>query len=87
MTGKDHHALVATHLTKFYGTSVGANLNAPLPTITGLGNHIGLVAAFLLKFYSHGGQWQGLDEPMHTIVSKARRGTAFGLCQSSTSLR
>jgi DNA (cytosine-5)-methyltransferase 1 len=32
------------------------------------------VAAFLMKYYSNGGQWQGLDEPMATIVSKARFG-------------
>lgn len=74
VTSKDHHALVAAHLTKFYGTSTGTDPRAPMPTVTGGGQHIGLVAAFLLKYYGSGGQWSALDEPMHTIVSKARMG-------------
>jgi DNA (cytosine-5)-methyltransferase 1 len=74
ITGKDHHAVVSAHLTKFYGTSTGSGLNSPVPTVTGGGGHIGLVVAFLMKYYSNGGQWQGLDEPMATIVSKARFG-------------
>jgi DNA (cytosine-5)-methyltransferase 1 len=27
-----------------------------------------------LKYYGQSGQWSGLDEPMHTIVTKARMG-------------
>ena len=38
------------------------------------GGHFGLVAAFLLKYYGSGGQWSGLPEPMHSIVTKARMG-------------
>lgn len=34
----------------------------------------GEVRAFLLKYYSEGGQWQGLDEPLHTIPTKHRLG-------------
>jgi DNA (cytosine-5)-methyltransferase 1 len=74
ITGRDTKALVAAHLTKFYGTSVGADLGGPVPTITRQGNHCGLVAAFLLKYYGQGGQWSAVDEPMHTIVAKARMG-------------
>lgn len=33
-----------------------------------------LVAAMLVKYYGTGGQWQSVDEPLHTIVSKARFG-------------
>jgi DNA (cytosine-5)-methyltransferase 1 len=78
VTSIDHHSLVAAHLTKFYGTNTGAELGAPMPTVTSGGGrgggHVGLVAAFLKKYYGSGSQWQGLDEPMHTIVSKARMG-------------
>lgn len=74
ITARDHHALVAASLTKFYGTSKGSSLGSPTPTVTASGNHLGLVAAFLLKYYGAGGQWQALDEPLHTIVAKARFG-------------
>ena len=74
ITGRDSHGLVAAHLTKFCSSSIGSDCRRPVPTITGQGEHIGLVAAFLLKYYGSGGQWSGLDEPMHTIVSRARMG-------------
>jgi DNA (cytosine-5)-methyltransferase 1 len=71
--GTDQKALVACHVTKFYGTSVGADLRDPAPTITGQGNHAGLVAAFLTKFY---GNATGSDprDPMHTVTSRDRFG-------------
>lgn len=76
VTGQDHHSLVAAHLTKFYGTSTGATLDGPMPTVTAGagGGHAGLVAAVLCKYYGSGGQWQAIDEPLHTVVSKARFG-------------
>lgn len=43
VTAQDHHALVAAFLTKWYGTSTGASLHAPTPTVTGGGEHLGLV--------------------------------------------
>jgi DNA (cytosine-5)-methyltransferase 1 len=33
-----------------------------------------LVHSFLIKFYSQGGQWQSLKDPMHTIPTKDRIG-------------
>lgn len=33
-----------------------------------------MVAAFLVLYYGEGGQWQKLDEPMKTVVTKARLG-------------
>ena len=63
-------------LEKFYGTATGAPLDAPLPTITGGGGrgggHAALVAAFLMRYHGQGGQWQGLDQPLHTIDTTAR---------------
>lgn len=76
VTATDHHSLVAAHLVKFYGTSTGADVRAPLGTITAGagGGHHGLVAAFLTKYYGEGSTAQALDEPLHTIVSRARFG-------------
>jgi DNA (cytosine-5)-methyltransferase 1 len=74
VTAKDHHSLVAAHLTKFYGTSTGAPLDQPAPTVTGQGQHAGLVAAFLQRYYSNGGQWPSPADPAPTITSKARLG-------------
>ena len=78
VTSHAHDGVVAAHLTKFYGTSTGSGLDEPVPTVTSGGErgggHVGLVAAFLLKFYQEGGQWSDLAEPMHTIVTKARMG-------------
>lgn len=83
ITAKDHHSLVACHLTKFYTSgrkgkssppAPGASLDDPAPTITGQGQHLGLVAAFLTKFYSGERNGQRLDEPLHTIVTKDRFG-------------
>ncbi len=46
----------------------------PAPTVTAGGWHIGEVRAFLVKYYSEGGQDQSLKEPMHTTTTKARMG-------------
>lgn len=84
ITTVDHHSVVACHLTKFYGTSVGAGVDAPAPTITGQGQHIGLVAAFLTKYYSSSNNGQTLTEPMHTIVTKDRFGLVTVLIDGET---
>ncbi len=76
--GGGHTGLVASHLTKFYGTATGADLREPLPAVTAGGakggGHLAEVRAFLIKYYGTGGQWGGCDEPMPTIVAKARLG-------------
>lgn len=74
VAGNINKAVVAAHLTKFYGTSTGADLRDPSPTVTGQGGHAGLITAFLLKYYSTGGQWQRPDAPLHTVVGANRFG-------------
>jgi len=79
ITATDHHALAAAYLTKMYGTSTGAELHQPLPTITANGHgggHLAEVRAFLIKYYSASGapQGQSLAEPVHTVTTKARFG-------------
>jgi DNA (cytosine-5)-methyltransferase 1 len=67
------HGVVAAHLTKFYGTTVGSQMDLPMPTITGGGWHLGEVRAFLVKYYGCG-IGQSVSEPMHTVTSKDRMG-------------
>lgn len=74
ITARDHHALTASFLTKFYGTcNHGQSLESPMPTITGQGQHVAQVQAFLIKYYgAQSGQQQTLFDPLHTVTSKAR---------------
>jgi len=75
--GMDHQGVVATHITKFNGTSEhGAPIDDPLHTVTAGGGrgggHLGVAAVHMEKFYGEGGQWSGADEPMHTLTTKDR---------------
>jgi len=75
ITACDHNALVTSHLTKFRGTCQhGQDVRDPLHTITGQGYHFAEVRAFLIRFYSEGGQWGKPAEPMHTIPTRDRIG-------------
>lgn len=56
----------------FDGT--GRSAQSPMSTITSSGANQQLVTAYLVKYYSSGGQWQAADEPMHTLPTKARMG-------------
>ncbi|HLD90789.1 MAG TPA: DNA cytosine methyltransferase [Patescibacteria group bacterium] len=79
IAGNINRGPVAVFLDKMHGSArAGIPLDQPAPTITAGGErgggHAALVAAFLLRYYSQGGQWGAVGEPMHTIVSKARMG-------------
>ena len=75
ITTVDHHSLVTAHIQRDFGNSIGSDIREPLGTITaGGGGKAALVQAFLMKYYSEGGQWQSLKEPMHTIPTKDRMG-------------
>ena len=54
VTCRDHHALVAAHITKLYGTSTGHDAREPLHTITAGGGkgggHLAEVRAFLMRY-------------------------------------
>ena len=47
VTAQDHHALVAAFLTRYQGTSTGSAMGAPVPTVTGGGEHLGLVSVMI----------------------------------------
>ncbi|WP_428851173.1 DNA cytosine methyltransferase [Imbroritus primus] len=74
ITTTDHHALVSSNLVKLRGECTGSPTAAPAPTVTAGGMHIGEVRAFLVKYYSEGGQDQDCRDPMHTIPTKDRLG-------------
>lgn len=74
VTATDHHALVASSMVKLRGTSAAASAAEPLHTISAGGTHHAEVRAFLVKYYSEGGQDQDCREPMHTIPTKDRLG-------------
>ncbi|MEC5161882.1 DNA cytosine methyltransferase [Janthinobacterium sp. CG_S6] len=74
VTTSDHHSVVTSTLVSLRNNQAGKSILEPVPTITGGGTHIGEVRAFLIKYYSEGGQHQALTDPMHTIPTKDRIG-------------
>jgi DNA (cytosine-5)-methyltransferase 1 len=73
ITVRDHHSVVAAHLMKFYGTSTGAPLDAPTPTVTSGGWKLAQVCAFLVKYYGcEEGQDQGADRPLDAVTTRDR---------------
>jgi len=51
----------------------GRPANVPPSPITATGDQR-LASAYLVKYYSSGGQWQGMADPMHTLPTKGRMG-------------
>lgn len=74
ITAKGDTTLTTSHLAKLRGQCTGSAADAPAPTVTAGGTHIGEVRAFLVKYYSEGGQDQDCRDPMHTIPTKDRLG-------------
>jgi DNA (cytosine-5)-methyltransferase 1 len=74
VTTKDHHSLVTSTLIKLRGECAGADVEAPLPTVTAGGNHIAEVRAFLAAYYGSGDVGQDVREPLRTVVTKDRFG-------------
>ncbi|HDL6971062.1 TPA: DNA cytosine methyltransferase [Yersinia enterocolitica] len=79
ITTVDHHALCTSHLVQLRGTCRdGKPITEPVPTLTAGGNHVGMVNAFLTKYYGTGGAVD-LSEPIHAVTTKER----FGLVESN----
>lgn len=79
--------LVTAHLATLRNNCTGVPADDPVPTISAGGEHHGLVtcqlspadeagalrvAAFLMEYYSEGGQWSQLDKPLNTITTRDR---------------
>lgn len=74
VTTSDHHSVVATTLVKLRNNQFGQDVREPIPTLTAGGGHVGEVRAFLVKYYSTGGQDQLLSDPLHTVPTNDRFG-------------
>ena len=71
VTGKDHHAVVACHLQRDFGASVGAPLAEPHPTVTaGGGGKSALVASSLVKLKGTCRDGQPVTEPLGTVQAQ-----------------
>jgi DNA (cytosine-5)-methyltransferase 1 len=69
VAGGSKHAVVATHLSRFFGNSVGAEVDEPCPAVMpGGGGKTALVSAFMAKHYG-GVVGQQLDLPTGTITA------------------
>lgn len=79
--------LATAQLVTLRNNCVGSAADEPLSTISAGGEHHALVsctlspeveegalrvAAFLMHYYSEGGQWSALDQPLNTITTKDR---------------
>ncbi|HEN3368817.1 TPA: DNA cytosine methyltransferase [Yersinia enterocolitica] len=79
ITTVDHHALCSSHLVQLRGTCRdGKPITEPVPTLTAGGNHVGIINAFLTKYYGTGGSVD-LSEPIHAVTTKER----FGLVENN----
>jgi len=52
----------------------GRSAADPMSTITSSGTQQRLITAYMVKYYSEGGQDSACSEPMHTVPTKARMG-------------
>jgi DNA (cytosine-5)-methyltransferase 1 len=52
----------------------GRAVDDPMSTVTSSGTQQRLITAYLVKYYSEGGQDSACSEPMHTVPTKARMG-------------
>lgn len=71
VTSVDHHALVACHLQRDFGESVGCDLGEPHPTVTaGGGGHAALVASHIVKLKGTCRDGQAVDKPLATVAAQ-----------------
>lgn len=79
--------LMTAHLATLRQNCIGVALQDPMPCITASGEHHALVeyslsqeeqdgalqvSAFLMQYYSEGGQWGTVDQPLGTITTRDR---------------
>lgn len=73
-SGSGGHAVMCAWMEQANTGRIGHPMPSPVSTITQRGTQQRVVTAYMVKFYSQGGQWQGCAEPMHTTTTKARMG-------------
>lgn len=74
ITAKGDTAIATSHLVKLQQNSIGQDLREPVHTVMAGATRFAEVRAFLVKYYSEGGQDQDCRDPMHTIPTKDRLG-------------
>lgn len=74
VTTRDQHSLTAAHLLPSHRRDACATPNGATPEMPEHADarKITLTLAFLMKFYSSGGQWGRLDEPLGTVTTADR---------------
>ena len=71
VTAKNHNSLVTAHILTLRNNMDGQEVDEPLTTVTGGGQHHAEVQAFLVKYFSNG-RPKPVDEPLDTITTKDR---------------
>lgn len=86
-TASGTQRLVTAHLTTLRQHMDGTDLREPAPTVSAGGQHQAVVeyhlspeaeagalrcAAFIMEYYSNGGQWSDLRDPTNTVTTLAR---------------
>lgn len=74
LTAKADTCIAASTMVKLRNNQFAQDTREPFPTLTAGGGHVADVRAFLVKYYSEGGQDQDVRDPMHTIPTKDRLG-------------
>lgn len=77
LAGATRYGVISSFLEQANGgfyDGDGRDVRDPVSTICASGANQRLVSAYLVKYYGEGGQWQGCDEPMHTVPTKDRMG-------------
>lgn len=87
VTTANRVGVVAAHLAHLRGNCDARDLGTPLHTVSAGGQHHAVVeyrlspqdeagalrvAAFLMEYYSEGGQWSDLRDPLNTITTRDR---------------
>ncbi|WFF79335.1 hypothetical protein [Delftia tsuruhatensis] len=57
-----------------FNSTPARDLRDPVSTVTSSGTQQRLITAYMVKYYSEGGQDSACSEPMHTVPTKARMG-------------
>ena len=73
--GGGHTGLVSALLSHQYGSNTcggEGRLSVPARTVTARGQHAALIQAFMMRYYSGGGQWGRCDTPTPTVVTRGR---------------
>lgn len=70
--GTQNQLVAATLIKNGHGDKQAFEAREPLRTVVSQGTHHAEVRAFLMRYYSLGGQWSPLDRPVPTLTARDR---------------